>query len=88
MTGLVRARERRSRVTRTIFFSDVSLDGLAERSNRHLDEMILQDVLYRLCHSNQCCAPRKANSYPRVFSKNTFVFFAGHKIPAGFRYLS
>ena len=69
-----RAREAKSRVARTIFFSDVSLDGLAERTNRHLGEMILQDILYRLCHSNQCWAPRKANSYPRVFSKNTFCF--------------
>ena len=49
-----RAREAKSRDARTIFFSDVSLDGLAERTNRHLGEMILQDVLYRLCHSNQC----------------------------------
>ena len=37
MTGLVRARERRSRVTRGPFSSlNVSLDGLAERANRHL----------------------------------------------------
>ena len=49
-----RAREAKSRDARTIFFSDVSLDGLAERTNCHLGEMILQDVLYRLCHSNQC----------------------------------
>ena len=31
-----RAREAKSRDARTIFFSDVSLDGLAERTNRHL----------------------------------------------------
>ena len=50
-----RSREAKPRDVRTIFFFDVSLDGLAEeRTNRHLGEMILQDVLHRLCHSNQC----------------------------------
>ena len=38
-----RAREAKSRDARTIFLSDVSLDGLTERTNHnHLGEMILQ----------------------------------------------
>ena len=49
-----RAQQPKSRDARAIFFSDVSLEGLAEGTNRYLGEMIPQDVLYRLCHSNQC----------------------------------
>ena len=43
-----RAREAKSRDARTIFLSDVSLDGLAERNNRHLGEMILQGYVIQI----------------------------------------